>query len=163
MIQAKHCDLCDYPKRSLKTGLTCGLTNKIPEFKVSCAKIKFSDSFKEHLTDLLNQIEQVRKNKRYVYLNFTLLSIFGLIIMILGNHHRSLEQVFDMEFDYLSWIYFQDALLVYILGVIFILMGFYTLNKYRKTLKELNSDKREIKLILNNYNIDIETLLNREK
>jgi len=72
MIQAKHCDLCKFPKKDLKVGLTCGLTDKIPTFKNSCPDIKFSNSFKNHLPKLLAQIERFRKQKTSVYLNFTL-------------------------------------------------------------------------------------------
>ena len=158
MIQAKHCDLCDYPKRSLKNGLTCGLTNKKPDFKVACSEIKFSNSFKEYLLELLNEIEQVKKNKTYVYVNFTLFGIIGLII-ILGNYSR-LKENFEMEFNHSSWIYFTGTLLLYVVGFLLIAIAFLKLIQYKKTLNKLKSNKREIDLILKNYNNDIETLLN---
>ena len=66
MIQAKHCDLCEYPKRNLKNGLTCGLTDKKPDFKDSCSDIKFSNSFEEYLPELLSQIG-LKKKEKYLF------------------------------------------------------------------------------------------------
>ncbi len=161
MIQAKHCDLCDYHKRNLKNGLKCSLTDRKPDFNVSCSNIKFSNSFKAYLLELLNQIEHLEKRKTSVYSKFSLLSAIGLII-IFGSHSL-LDQTFEMEFGYSGWIYFQRILLVYIVGAVFISMGFWRLNKYRNTLKNLESDKREIDMVLKNYNIDIKALLNHKK
>ncbi len=45
MIQTKHCDLCEYPKRDLKNGLTCGLTGKKPDFKRACPDILLDEKF----------------------------------------------------------------------------------------------------------------------
>jgi hypothetical protein len=161
MIQAKHCDLCEYPKRNLKNGLTCGLTDKKPDFKVACSEIKFSNSFKEYLPVLLNLIEHTKKRKTSVYLKFTLLSAIGLII-IFGSY-TLLEQTFELDYGYDSWIRLNNPLFLYVVGAFFILMAFSGLNKYRKTFKILEYEKRELDNILNNYNIDIETLLERKK
>ena len=60
MIQAKHCDLCKYPKRDLKKGLTCGLTNKKPTFDNTCPDLKFSDDFRSFVPDLLGQIQHLK-------------------------------------------------------------------------------------------------------
>ena len=158
MIQSKHCDLCEHPKRSLKNGLTCGLTDKKPDFKVSCSEIKFSNSFKEYLPELLNQIENVKKRKTSVYLKFVLLSAIGLII-IFGSHSL-LEKIFEMEFGYSAWIYFRNTLLVYIVGAGLISMAIWPFNKYRKELKKLESEKIEINKVLKNYNIDVDSLVN---
>lgn len=161
MIQAQHCDFCEYSKKNLKNGLICGLTNKKPSFKVSCSEIKFSNSFKEYLSKLLSQIEQVKKNKTYAYLNFTLFGTIGLTV-ILGSYSR-LKQTFELEFNHSTWIYFTGTLLLYVVGILLISMGFWKLKKYRNTLKNLKSNKREIDILLNNYNIDVERLFNREK
>lgn len=42
MFQAKHCDLYEFPKRNLKIGLHCNFTDKKPNFKGACFKIKFN-------------------------------------------------------------------------------------------------------------------------
>lgn len=160
MVQAKHCNLCEHPKRNLKNGLTCGLTDRKPDFKVFCSDIKFSDSFKEYLPELSNQIEDVKKRRISVYLKFVLLGILGLAI-IFGSYPL-LERTFEMEFGYSAWIRFQNTLLFYIAGASLISMGFWSLNKYRRELKKLESEKRELNNVLKNYNIDTESLMNRE-
>ena len=161
MIQSKHCELCEHEKRNLKDGLTCGLTNKKPPFENSCSDIKFSNAFKGYLPELLRQIEQLRKKKTSVYLNFTLFGAIGLII-ILGSYSR-LEKTFEMEFSYSSWIYLAGTFLIYLIGTLLISMGFRPLYKYRKSLQKLESDKSEISMVLKNYNTDITTLINLEK
>ncbi len=161
MIQTRHCDFCEFPKRNLESGLTCGLTDKKPDFKVSCSKIKFNSSFKEYLPELLNQIGNVKKRKTSVYLKFILLSLIGLTVIF--KCHSLLDKIFEMEFGYSSWIYFKYTLLVYFVGAGLISMAFWPLLKYRNELKELESDKREINKILKNYDLNIESLLKNKK
>jgi hypothetical protein len=160
MIQSKHCDLCEHPERSLKNGLTCGLTCKKPDFKVFCPDIKFSNSFKEYLPQLLNQIEDVKKSKTSVYLKFILLSVIGLIMIFWS--YSQLKQSFE-EFGYSSFLRLELDIFALIIGGVFISMAFSSFIKYRMTLKKLESEKRELDIILNNYNIDIETLLECKK
>jgi len=161
MIQAKHCNLCVHPKRNLKNGLTCGLNDKKPVFKNFCSDIKFSNSFKEYLPELLNQIENVKKRKTSVFLKFILLGLLGLVVMF--GSYPLLEKTFEIEFGHSAWMRFQNALLIYIIGASLLSMAFWPLYKYRKELKRLESEKRELNNILKNYNIDIESLLNTEK
>ncbi len=157
MIQAKHCDLCKFPKRDLKNGLTCALTNKKPDFNVSCLNIKFSDSFKEYLPELLNQIEKIKKRRNSVNLKSILLGILGLII-IFGNYPL-LKRAVEAKYEYWFYSYFLDTLLFYIIGVGLISMAFSSINKYKKDLEILECEKREINEILKNYKLDIESLL----
>jgi len=160
MIQSKHCDLCKYPKRNFESGLACGLTNKKPDFNVSCSNIKFSDSFKDNLHELLNQIEKIKKRRISVNLKSILLGILGLII-IFGNYPL-LERTIEAEYGYWSYVFFLDALLFYIIGAGLISMAFLSLNKYSKELKILESEKRELNMILKNYKFGIESLLKSE-
>jgi hypothetical protein len=161
MIQAKHCDLCEYPKRNLQIGLTCGLTDKKPDFKITCSDIKFSDSFKEYLPELLDQIKDIKKEKLSISIKFILLVALGLIIIV--GSHPLLEKTFEMEFGYTAWIYFKYALFFYIVGVGLISMGLWPLNNYRNELKKMESEKREINKVLKKYGMDIETIINLKK
>ncbi|QCX39569.1 hypothetical protein FF125_14380 [Aureibaculum algae] len=165
MIQTEHCDLCEFPKRDLKKGLTCGLTNKKPDFEVSCPDLKFSNSLKEYLPELLNQIVQLEKRKASIYLNLGLFAGIGLLILF-GSYPyliQNFKQTFDPEFSYLNWNYFLSTLLLSFVGIRLILMGFWPFNNYRKELKELQSEKSKINMVLKNYGIKMETLMNLEK
>ena len=44
MDLARHCDLCDNQKTSLKLGTTCELTDQKPEFNKTCSKIKLNEN-----------------------------------------------------------------------------------------------------------------------
>ena len=156
MIQAKHCDLCEHPKRSLKNGLTCGLTDKKPDFKVFCSDIKFSNSFKEYLPELSNQIENIKKRKTIVYLSSILLSILGLLIII--GIHPQIGKALKREYLYSIIRRLEVVVLFYFIGGGLISMGLLSINKHRKTLKKLESEKRELNMVLSNYNLDIESL-----
>ena len=41
--KAFHCQFCSLKKYDFKTGTTCGLTNKIPDFNITCPDIKFKN------------------------------------------------------------------------------------------------------------------------
>jgi hypothetical protein len=157
MIQAKHCDLCEYPKRSLKIGLTCGLTDRKPNFKVTCSNIKFSNSFKEYIPELLNQIEEVKKNKTSVYFHFFLLTGIGIVI-IFGSYSL-LKQTSEMEFGGLSIAYFENSILVYMLGALFLSMAFLNYIKHKRKSKKLILEKDKIEKVLRQYGIDFETIM----
>ena len=161
MIQAKHCDLCEFPKRNLKTGLHCGLTDKKPDFKVSCSKIKFSNEFKNYLLELQNQIEKLKKRKTSVYVKFLLISTIGLIVIF--KSHSLLVIVFKMELSYSSWRYFEDTYLIYLVGAAILSIALRLMLQYRKASKDLKSEKTEINTVLNKYNLNIESLINRDK
>jgi hypothetical protein len=159
MIQAKHCDLCKFPKRDLKSGLSCGLTNKKPTFNGFCSKIKFSNEFKSYLPELLNQIEILKKRKNYVYLNFILLTLIGVTI-IFGSHGL-LEKIFKMELSYSSYRAFGYTLIIYMIGAGIISKGFSSLINYKKQLKDLESEEKKINTILKNYKFEIDSLLKK--
>ena len=153
MIQGKHCNLCEYAKRDLATGLTCGLTNKKPSFKDSCPDIKISNSAKENLHGLTNQVEELKKDTTSVYIRFSLFSIIGLTIILSSYTHfiQSFIDTFEPEFNYAGWKYFTLILLLNLVGIQLIAMGFWPLINYRKTLKTLEAKIREIETVLKNY------------
>ncbi|HAB27489.1 MAG TPA: hypothetical protein DCE27_06880 [Xanthomarina gelatinilytica] len=165
MIQAKHCDLCKFPKKDLKIGLTCGLTDKKPTFDKTCPDIQFSNEFKSYVPEFLGQIQHLKKRKASVYLNLFLFGIVGLTIIV-GSYSQLTTRfitAFEPEFDYGNWKYFSVMFFLNLIGIQLIYMGFWPLNKNRKELKKLESDKRKINMILKNYNTDIETLLDYKK
>ena len=161
MIQAQHCDLCEFPKRNLKTGLHCSLTDKKPDFKGACLKIKFSREFKDYLPELQNQIENLKKRKASIYANFLLISAIGLLIIF--KSYSLLELTFKMELSYSSWRYFVYTFLIYSVGAGILSIAFRALIQYRKAIKKLESEKTEINKVLKNYNLNITSLIKREK
>ena len=96
-----------------------------------------------------------------MYVKFILFGIIGLIA-IFGTYSR-LIKIFDIEFGYSSWLRFDGMFLIYLIGIFLISIGIQPLYKNIKSLQKLESDKKEIDMILNKYDIDIETLLNRKK
>ncbi len=157
MIQAKHCDLCEYPKRSLKNGLTCGLTDKKPDFKVTCPNIKFDESFKEYAPDLLSQIKNLKKRKIAVYIEFIVFATIGLAIMLGGI--SLIESTLEMEYDYMCWfIDINHSFLVYSVGAIVFSIGFWPLSRYLRESKKLRDEKIRIEMVLNKYKMDISNI-----
>lgn len=161
MIQAKHCDLCKFPKRDLKNGLTCGLTGKKPTFKNICSDIKFSNSFKNHLPELLDQIEHLRKQKTSVYINFTLFGVIGLITIILTFRSR-FERTSEFDFSYSSYLYLCGTLLLFLVGIGLISVALRRLSNHRNSLRKLIAEKRGINRVLNNYDLNVRKILNQE-
>lgn len=158
MIQAKHCNLCVNPKRDLKNGLTCGLTDKKPTFKNNCPDIEFNKSFKDYLPELMNQIEQLKKIETSIYLKFIFYGAIGLTIMI--GSGLNFMKTYKIDFYYSDLLKFNTSFLFFIVGIFLVSIGFRILNKYKKELAKLKSEKKEIELILDNYKIDIETIIN---
>ena len=167
MIQSKHCKLCKHEKRSLENGLTCGLTKKRPDFENACDTIEFSKPFKEELIFLLNEIESYQRKSKLIHFNFYLKIGIGFAILFFGKsllnnilayreYRLSLYESLGIEDLY----FFRESLLVYIVGLFILFFAYKKLNSYRKRLKKLNSDKREIELVLNNYNSSIEVIIN---
>ena len=159
MIQTKHCDLCEFPKRNLKNGLTCGLTNKIPTFKKNCSEIKFSNLFKNHLPELLGKIEHLRKQKTSVYINFALFGIIGLIIILTIRSRFEITSEFD--FSYSSYNYLCRSLLLLFVGIGIISLAYKRLNNHQNSLRNLVNEKNGINEVLNKYNLNIKKLLNQ--
>lgn len=160
MLQPKHCDLCIHPKRDLKTGLTCGLTDKKPNFKTSCSKIVFSDDFKINTNQLLADIQNLQKRKTSIYSNVFFLLLIGLTIIVctFSPLTTRLLKSFYPTFDYASWKYFTAIFILNFIGIQIIFVGIYKVYKYKKDVKKLKSKKGKLNSILNNYNTDIETL-----
>ena len=159
MIQAKHCDLCKYPKRNLKDGLTCGLSNKIPTFENTCSDIKFSNEFKKHLPELLSQIELEKNKTTSIYLSFTLFGVVGLIIIVLTSLSR-FQKTLEFDFSYSSFNYLCGTLLLYIVGITLISKAYLDIKTHKNLLRNLITEKKEINRILNKYNLTINALLN---
>ena len=160
MIQAKHCDLCKFPRRDLKNGLTCGLTDMKPTFKNTCPDIEFSNSFKNHLPELLGQIEHVRKQKTSVYINFALLGVIVLITIILTLGFR-FEKTSEFDFSYSSYLYLCGTILLFLVGLGLISVAFTRLSNHRNSLRKLVAEKKGINMVLNNYDLNVRKLLNR--
>ena len=163
MLQPKHCDLCIHSKRDLKTGLTCGLTGKKPNFKSFCSKIVFSDHFKIYASQLLADIQNLQKRKTSIYSNvFFLLSIgITIIVCTFSPLTTRLLKAFYPTFDYASWKYFTYMFILNFIGIQIIFVGIYKVYKYKKDIKKLKSKKGELNSILNNYNTSLKRFVNQ--
>lgn len=155
MIQYKHCDLCLHSARSLKSGMTCGLTDKKPIFENTCPDIKFSNVFKENTTELLSELEVVKRKKKSVHFNFYILIGIGFLIVFGGN--SLLKHTIEIESVY----HFRLTILLYGLGTLLLSLAYRNLNKYRRQLKKLEVRKAEIEKVIDEYEIDFETIIKR--
>ncbi|WP_299677112.1 hypothetical protein [uncultured Tenacibaculum sp.] len=143
MKYTEHCDLCEYSKRDYKSGLSCGLTNKKPNFKIVCSNIKFSKYFKESQQELLNEIREIKKQKTQVYIEFTLFGLIGFIIIMVNFHHFINNSKIQFSFNYSYWNYFARKILIFSTGFILILRALLSIKRYRNKLKKAESKKKE--------------------
>ena len=82
-IISKHCNLCDNELKSLNDGLTCGLTNKQPEFNKSCSKISLTEKFQQELEIVNLDIEITKRTKKSFSFKFYSSILIGLISILL--------------------------------------------------------------------------------
>ena len=77
------------------------------------------------------------------------------MVIIIASYSR-LEKTFKIEFNHSSWSYFMGTFLIYLIGTFLITSGYQNLYKYKKSLKKLKSDKKEIDIVLKKYKMDVE-------
>jgi|GEM_PF-2301340 len=157
MIQAKHCDLCEHPKRSLKNGLTCGLTDKKPTFTRFCPNIKFTNSFLAYLPEIVHQIKVFKSTKISVYLKVSIFTGIGVLILL--GSYSLLKYTLQFKNGFTLKYYFELTFLVYTLGTLFLSLALWHLNIYSRKLKKLILEKARIEKILAEYGVDFETLI----
>jgi hypothetical protein len=145
MIQAKHCDLCEHPKRDLKKGLTCGLNDKKPDFKKVCPNILFNEKFQTKLESTCLEFERNQKAKNEVYLTFFILSIFGFLLIV-GNKILA-ELSYNTTY---FWVYRIGSIGI---GIIILIRAYFQLNRFRTKLKSANFEKNKIDSVLKEYRI----------
>ncbi len=151
MDLAKHCELCDNQKTSLKDGTTCGLTDRKPEFNITCTKIELNEKFENKLKTVNIEYDKIKRTKVLTFINFGIFITIGLIVIIGGY----LFGKYALESGVISTV----PIIIMGIGIGPLGMAFGTLNSYRQRNDVAKSKKNKIDEILNiyriEYNIDI--------
>ncbi|WP_225037343.1 hypothetical protein [Winogradskyella sp. SM1960] len=145
MIQAKHCDLCEYPQRDLKNGLTCGITNKKPDFKEVCPDILLDKKFQQKLENINFELDKIKKTKNKEYLTFYILIIIGFLLIIGNKYYANISQT-----ELYSWRFRASAIGV---GITILISAYFKLNRFRTKLKAVKFKKNKIDSVLRKYKI----------
>ena len=149
MTYSKHCDLCENKKTSLKNGLTCGLTNRKPEFEKTCPKIKLREKFQEKLEIINIELKNINKDKNSIHINFYFFITIGFLLIIGGVYliKSTQESIYSLKITFL----------IIGGGITFLGIAYNKLNKYRKRLRNAEYDKYEIDELLKQYGIEYKT------
>ena len=149
MIQAKHCDLCEYPKRDLKNGLTCGLTNKKPDFKETCPDILLDKSFQSKIESSNLELHKKNKSKKKAYLTFCILLIIGFLLIIGNKIYADFIQK-----EIYHWKYRASAIGA---GITILIVAYFQIIRFRTKLKTAEELKNKIDSVLKKYGISYKT------
>ena len=145
MIQARHCSLCENAKQDLKNGLTCGLTDKNPDFTETCPDILLDEKFQAKLEDANLELNQILKVKRKKYWNFCLLCIIGSLIII-GNKLYA-------EFLHSTIRYWEHRIGAIGIGITVLIIAFFYLAQFKSKFKSVKFEKDKIDSVLEKYGI----------
>ena len=125
MLQSKHCHLCKHENRSLKNGLTCGLTKKKPDFKTTCDKFSFSVLEKDKYIQTKKVLEHVKSTRNALFFKFYILLIISLGVVFVGK--LWVDDTGGYGLYALKVAYF-----FYGFGALFFVTAFTILSKYKK-------------------------------
>lgn len=142
----KHCDLCCHQQTSLQVGMTCGLTNKTPNFKNTCPNIQLKDSVQEKLELLSIEIERIKQRKNSILVRFYISILIGFVLIISGF-------TFLIYFSDVLTYDLPDSMVVISVGFTSLFVGYRLLNTHRKELKLAKTKKRNIDTLLHKYQI----------
>mgnify|MGYP001419952093 CR=1 FL=1 len=156
MDLTRHCELCDNQKIDLKTGTTCGLTDRKPEFNKTCAKIKLTDKFENKLKSVNVEYENFKRKKILTYTYFVVFLIIGLVVIIGGY----LLGKYALDNGVLSTV----PIIIMGIGLIPLGLAFGTLNKFRQEIEVAKSKKDRVDEVLSEYRIeyDINIMFGKE-
>jgi hypothetical protein len=146
MDLARHCDLCDNQKTSLKEGITCGLTDQKPEFNITCTKIELNEKFELKLKDVNIRFQKVDGAKVLTYIYFIVFLTIGFAVMIGGY----LLGKYALDSGVISTV----PIIIIAIGLAPIAMAFGALNKYRLDLEISKNKKNRIDQVLKLYRIE---------
>ena len=145
MDLARHCDLCDNQKTSLKVGTTCGLTDRKPEFNKTCPKIELNEKFENKLKTVNIEYDKVKRTKTLTYIYFGVFIFIGITVIIAG--YLLGKYAFD------SGVISTVPLIIMAVGLAPLGMAFGTLNNFRQKHEVAKSKKDKIDEVLNEYRI----------
>lgn len=145
MSFSNHCDLCENEITDLKKGLTCKLTDKYPDLKNICSKIKFDEKFQSKIEIVNLELERIRRDKKSVYVSFYFLIIIGFIIIIGGNYF--IKSTFKSVYT------FKISFGIISVGITFLGVAYTKLNAYKKKFRNAKFDKTSFDEFLEKYKI----------
>ena len=149
MIQAKHCDLCEYPKRDFKNGLTCGLTDKKPDFKETCPDILLDKDCQSKVENSNLELHKIHKSKKKVYLNFCILIIIGFLLIIGNKFYADFTRN-----ETHHWKYRASAIGA---GITILIVVYFQIKRFLAKLKKAKAKKNKIDSVLIKYGISYKT------
>lgn len=142
---ARHCDLCDNQKTSLKVGTTCALTDRKPEFDKTCPKIALSEKFENKLKTLNIEYDKIKRTKTLTYIYFGVFIMIGLAVIIGGY----LLGKYALDSGVISTV----PLIIIAVGLAPLGMAFGTLKSFRQKQEVAKSKKNMVDEVLKEYRI----------
>jgi len=146
MDLARHCDLCDNQKTSLKIGTTCGLNDRKPEFNKTCPKIELNEKFENKLKSVNIEYENFKRKKLLTYTYFGVFVIIGIAVIVGGY----LLGKYALDSGVISTV----PIIILAVGLTPLGMAFGTLNKHRQEIEIAKNKKDKIDEVLNEYRIE---------
>ncbi len=146
MDLARHCDLCDHQKISLKLGTTCGLTDRKPEFNRTCAKIELNEKFEHKLKSVNIEYQNIKRKKILTYTYFAVFLAIGIAVIVGGY----LLGKYALDSGVISTV----PIIIMGVGLVPLGMAFGTLNKHRQEIEVAKSKKDKVDEVLNEYRIE---------
>ena len=146
MDLARHCDLCDNQKTSLKIGTTCGLNDRKPEFNKTCPKIELNEKFENKIKSVNIEYENFKRKKLLTYIYFGVFVIIGITVIVGG--YLLGKYAFD------SGVISTVPIIIMAVGLAPLGMAFGTLNKHRQEIEIAKNKKDKIDEVLNEYRIE---------
>ncbi len=146
MDLARHCDLCDNQKTSLKIGTTCGLNDRKPEFNKTCPKIELNEKFENKLKSVNIEYENFKRKKLLTFTYFGVFVIIGISVIVGGY----LLGKYALDSGVISTV----PIIIMAVGLAPLGMAFGTLNKHRQEIEIAKNKKDKIDEVLNEYRIE---------
>tara|TARA_R110002051_G_scaffold269173_1_gene329219 strand:+ start:293 stop:814 length:522 start_codon:yes stop_codon:yes gene_type:complete len=146
MDLARHCDLCDNQKTSLKIGTTCGLNDRKPEFNKTCPKIELNEKFENKLKSVNIEYENFKRKKLLTFTYFGVFVIIGIAVIVGGY----LLGKYALDSGVISTV----PIIIMAVGLAPLGMAFGTLNKHRQEIEIAKNKKDKIDEVLNEYRIE---------
>ena len=156
MNLANHCELCDHQQTDFKTGTTCGLTNKKPQFNITCPKIQLNTKLEDKLKAVHIQYEHFRRKDLLTKTYFIVLTLIGIAVIIGG--YLLGKYIFD------KGVISTVPLIIMIVGLTPIGMAIRTLINHQQDLSTAKGKKDRLDEILKSYRIeyDIDVVFGKE-
>lgn len=153
-----HCQFCSLKKYDFKTGTTCGLTKKVPDFNKTCPDIKFKNQTIEAQIIKINaDFEHNKHSKFWVLLN---LSFFSIVFILL-----ILSAIFFAEYlnSYDKYRFYVIPLVIIIISFSVLRIAVGPFNTYRRDYKIYSFEKERIDSFLSLYGIRYSLNFKRNK